>query len=231
VVTTPARTLVRLDDRLQVVRTYDAVDGWTLLDAAAHPSGDLTAAYIHVDTTDANPMRIRLVPYRVDGTRVDTNVDPVPPPPGADPGTLAMFSLDRARVVAAGDDVYLAARWAGNAVHVARYAFADGYRPRWSTRVEPEAQVLIVGIIGGGFDNFHQGDSEIFVYLDVDAAGNAYVAVKSTESVLARHDAAFGENLSAGADPGNFDFGAAILTKVDAQGGRAWARLVGAPGR
>jgi hypothetical protein len=57
------------------------------------------------------------------------------------------------------------------------------------------------------------------------------VAVPSTSEVLESHDAAFGENLMAGADPDHFDFGTAVLTKIDAQGQRAYARLLGTPGR
>jgi len=36
--------------------------------------------------------------------------------------------------------------------------------------------------------------------------------------VLANHDAFFGENLMALADPASFDFGTAIVTRITAQG-------------
>jgi hypothetical protein len=232
IVTIPARQIVVLDDRLETVKTYDAIEGWTLIDAVAHPSGDVSAVYVRVDDTDTFPLRIQLSRYRPDGSRVDTEVAPVAPPDGSNPGTLFMASYDRARLVASGEDVYLAARWAGNAVYAHRFGFgAQGFEPKWASRVEPEAEALVGGIIGGGFDNFHQGDNAIFVYVDVDGAGNAYVAVPSSESVLAQHDIAFGENLMAGADPDNFDFGTAVLTKLDADGRRVYAKLVGVPSR
>jgi len=49
--------------------------------------------------------------------------------------------------------------------------------------------------------------------------------------VLANHDAFFGENLMAQADPASFDFGTAIVTRITAQGTRSFARLMGTPGR
>ncbi len=232
VVTIPAREIVLVDDRLETVQTYEPIAGWTLIDAVAHPSGDVSAVYLRVDYADPFPLRIQLSRYRPDGSRIDTEVAPVAPPDGSDPGSLFMASYDRARLVASGEDLYLAARWAGNAVYAYRFGFgAQGFDGEWASRVEPEAEALVLGIIGGGFDNFHQGDNAIFVYMDVDGAGNAYVAVPSSESVLEQHDIAFGENLMAGADPDHFDFGTAVLTKLDADGRRVYAKLVGVPGR
>ena len=229
--TIPARSMVLLDERLDTVKTYEPLEGWTLIDAATHPSGDVSAVYVRVNQT-GDPMELQLSRYRTDGSRVDTEVTPVPPSDPNDPTVRLILSYDRARVVAVGEDLYLAARWAGNPVYAYHFTFgADGFRPEWATRVEPEAWLGVIGIIGGGFDNFHQGDNAIFVYLDVDGAGNAYVVAPSTETVLPNHDAAFGENLSAGADPAHFDFGTAILTKIDAGGSRVYASLLGTPGR
>lgn len=229
-ITSPMRRMVLVDGRLDTVKSFHPLEGWTLIDAAGHPSGEVTALYVRVVPSDPSPLRIQLSRYRADGSRVDTEVPPYAPS-GADPGTLFMPSLDRARIAAAGEDVILAARWPGNAVHAYRFGFAGGaFQPSWATRVEPEAEALILGIIGGGFDNFHQGDSEIFVYVDLDAAGNTYVAVAASESVLEKHDAAFGDDLLAGADPGSFDFGTAVLTKLDAEGRRVYAKLLGTPG-
>jgi len=68
------------------------------------------------------------------------------------------------------------------------------------------------------------------VHAAADASGNLHVAVASTEDVLASHDAFFGENLGAGADPASFDFGTAIVTRISAQGRRSGAHLLGIPG-
>jgi len=117
-------------------------------------------------------------------------------------------------------------------VQAYRLAF-DGRRleQSWATWVEPAAPLFFLGIIGGGFDNFHQGDNVFFVHADADAQGNLYASVASTKDVLANHDAFFGEDLMAQADPASFDFGTAIVTRITAQGTRSFARLMGTPGR
>lgn len=232
-VTVPQRTAAMLDADLAIVRSFEPIDGWTLIDATLHPSGEVTAIFVRVDYADtAFPEHILLARYRRDGTRVDAEIGPVGPSDPTDLGAVFVASYDRVRAVARGEDVYVAARWPGNAVYVYRFTFEAGtYHQDWATLVEPEAEVSILGIIGGGFDNFHQGDNEIFVYLDVDAAGDAHVAVASSPSVLPRHDAAFGDGLMAGADPANLDFGTAILTRLDERGRRVHARLLGVHGR
>ena len=98
---------------------------------------------------------------------------------------------------------------------------------RGRTVVEPPADLLAIGIIGGGFDNFHQGDRTAFVYLDVDATGAAYVVVPSSPDVLPSHDAFFGEHLLDAADPTHFDYGVAIVTRLSPDGARSYAVLSG----
>jgi hypothetical protein len=83
----------------------------------------------------------------------------------------------------------------------------------------------MIGIIGGGFDNFHQGDRYFFVYAGVDGQGNLYVAAPSTEELIYNHDLYFGENLMAGTDPANYHFGVAILSKFSSDGHRVFSRV------
>jgi hypothetical protein len=97
--------------------------------------------------------------------------------------------------------------------------------------VEPAAALFGLGIIGGGFDNFHQGGSVFFVHADADAQGNLYASVASTDEVLTSHDAFFGENLRAQTDPASLDFGTAVVSQLSRQGTRTFARLMGFPGR
>ncbi len=123
-------------------------------------------------------------------------------------------------------------RWANNSVQAYRLALSGGsWEQKWATWVEAAAPLLFLGIIGGGFDNFHQGDSASFVYADVDGEENLYVSVASTADVLPSHDAFFGDDLMSQADPANFDFGTAIVTKIAPQGFPTAARLMGTTGR
>src|SRR5205085_5862158 len=152
------------------------------------------------------------------------------PPIGTEPPPALISSLDRARIVAYGEDLFAVVRWANNSVQAYRLVGAN-LNEKWAAWVEPAAALYPLGIIGGGFDNFHQGDVSSFVYADVDAAGNLYACVASTQEVLASHDPFFGDDLTSQADPASFDFGAAVVTRITAEGVRSFARLMGFPAR
>ena len=228
-VTMPKRKLVWLDAELAVSREYLPPEGRFLIDFAAHPSGAATA--LEIEPAPGNDLFLRpihawLTRFLPDRTTVSAELDSGIPDTGDRPPIL--FSLDRGRIAASGEDVQVAMRWSDNSVRAHRLEFRDGtFRPVWTTVVEPPANLLSLGIIGGGFDNFHQGDATAFVYLDVDSSGVAYVVVPSTADVLPAHDAFFGEHLLDGADPAHFDFGVAIVTRLAPDGARSDAVLSG----
>jgi hypothetical protein len=228
-VTMPKRKLVWLDADLAVSREYSPPEGRFLIDFTAHPSGAATA--LEIEPAPGNdlflrPIHARLTRFLLDGTTASAELDSGIPDTGEQPRIL--FSLDRGRLAASGEDVQVAMRWSDNSVRAHRLEFRAGtFRPIWNTVVEPPADLLSIGIIGGGFDNFHQGDASAFVYLDVDASGAAYVVVPSTADVLPAHDAFFGEHLLDGADPAHFDFGVAIVTRLAPDGARSYAVLSG----
>jgi hypothetical protein len=228
-VTMPKRKLVWLDAELAVTREYLPPEGRLLIDFAAHPSGAATA--LEIEPAPGNdlflrPIHSRLTRFLPDRSTVSAELDSGIPDTGDRPQIL--FSLDRGRIAASGEDVQVAMRWSDNSVRAHRLEFRDGtFRPVWTTVVEPPANLLSIGIIGGGFDNFHQGDATAFVYLDVDSTGVAYVVVPSTADLLPAHDAFFGEHLLDGADPTHFDFGVAIVTRLAPDGARSDAVLSG----
>ncbi len=231
-VTAPIRTAGLLRSGAGIVSTYAAPDGWILIDAVAHPSGDVSTLSLRLEPGADYPLRAIVSRFAAGSTRVDRELVRLVPPGGTEQPPEFIFSLDRARLVADGEALFAVVRWANNAVQACRLEF-DGaaWKQSRCNWVEPPASLTFLGIIGGGFDNFHQGDSSSFVYADVDAGGNLYVAVRSTPEVLASHDAFFDEDLTSQTDPSSFEFGTAILTRIDAQGGRCFARLVGIPGR
>jgi len=231
-ITSPIRSAGLLGAGPEIVRTYGAPEGWILIDAVAHPSGDVSLLSLRVDPTADYPLRAMISRFGPGGAVAELELLRLPPPSGTEPPPTFLASLDRARIVAHGEDLFAAVRWANNSVQAYRLAF-DGraFDQRWATWVEPPAPLLFLGIIGGGFDNFHQGDSAFFVHADVDGEENLYVGVASTAEVLPNHDAFFDENLMAQADPASFDFGTAIVTRITAQGTRSFARLMGTPGR
>jgi len=229
-VTTPIRSAGRAGSA-GIVQTYDAPAGWVLIDAVAHPSGDVSLLSVRVDEAADYPMRAMVSRFRASGASAERELFRLPPPDGTEPPPAFMSSLDRARIVAQGEDLFAVVRWANNAVQAFRLGFEGGsWKESWAAWVEPAAPLFAVGIIGGGFDNFHQGDTPFFVHADVDGAGNLLVGVVSSEDVLPRHDAFFGEDLMSQANPASFDFGVAVVTRISAQGIRSPARLLGSPG-
>ncbi|HZR07183.1 MAG TPA: hypothetical protein VFA79_01280, partial [Myxococcales bacterium] len=231
-ITAPIRSAGLLGASPDLVRSYAAPEGWLLIDAVAHPSGDVSVLSLRADPAAEYPLRVLLSRFGSDGAVTHGELFRLPPPTGVEAAPRFMSSLDRARIVARGEDVFAVVRWANNSVQACRLGFEGGaWQQRWASWVEPAAPLLFIGIIGGGFDNFHQGDNASFVYADVDAQENLYVGVASTADLLPAHDAFFGEDLMSKADPDNFDFGTAIVTRIDAGGIRSAARLAGTPGR
>jgi hypothetical protein len=228
-VTMPRRKLVWLDAELRVLREYVPPEGRSLIDFSVHPSGAATIVEIEpAPGTDLflKPIKAWLTRFLADGTEVTSPLDSGIPDTGATPPFL--FSLDRARIAPSGEDDLVVVRWSDNSVRAHRLEFREGaFHPSWTTVVEPPAQLFVTEIIGGGFDNFHQGDRNAFVYLDVDATGAASVVVPSTPEVLTAHDAFFDEHLLAGADGPHFDYGVAIVTRLAPDGSRTYAVLSG----
>jgi hypothetical protein len=231
-VTTPMRSAAVMSAEGEIMRRYDAPSGWVLIDAVAHPSGDVSLLSLRLDQAADYPLRAMISRVGIDGAVVERELFRLVPASGPEVGPAFISSLDRAHIMAYGEDLFAVVRWANNAVQAYRLAFAGrALSQDWVTWIEPAAFLGGVGIIGGGFDNFHQGGSVFFVYADVDAQGNLYASVASTDEVLVSHDAFFGEDLRALTDPANFDFGTAVLTQITGQGTRTFARLMGFPGR
>src|SRR6267142_4894454 len=150
-VTSPIRSAGLLGAGPEIVRTYGAPEGWILIDAVAHPSGDVSLLSLRVDSTADYPLRARISRIGTGGAVADLELLRLPPPSGTEPAPTFLASLDRARIVAHGEDLFAAVRWANNAVQAYRLAFAVGsWVQKWAAWVEPPAPLLLVGIIGGG---------------------------------------------------------------------------------
>src|SRR5438270_702665 len=169
-----------------LTRSYEVPAGWLLIDAVAHPSGEVSLLSVRADPAPAYPLRVLVSRFASDGSRADRELFRLLPADGNEPPPAFVSSLDRARLVARGEALFAVVRWANNAAQAYRL-FVDGpsLQQSWAAWVEPAAPLFFVGIIGGGFDNFHQGDATSFVYADVDPGGNLYAAVVSTAEVVA----------------------------------------------
>lgn len=225
-ITVPRREIAWLNEDFRQTSTYEVSKGWSLIDVVTHPSGQLSAVIANVDLKRNHLIEIKMLRFKTDGSVVELELHPLPV--AGERTRYFPGSLDRVRLVAYGEDVYVVARWEYNEVEASRLTFSNNqFQIAWQTQVEPDAYAGTTGIIGGGYDNFRQGDRYFFVQAGVDALGNLYVAVPSHEDLLTSHDLKFNENLLAETDPANFDWGVAILTKLSPEGERKYSRLEG----
>jgi len=225
-ITQPRRELSWRREDFTETSTYQPPDGWSLIDAVTHASAEISAVIIKADAKQNYLLEIKMLRFKVNGSIVEQQIFPITLP---DPHIFYFpVSLDRIKLVAYGEDVYSAIRWGQNEIVACRFKFLNNqFQANWQQIVEPPSFIETAGIIGGGFDNFHQGNRFLFTHAGVDSQGNFYVAVGSGEDLLPAHDKWFNEHLFSDADPGSFDFGVAILTKFSSSGERQYAKLCG----
>ncbi len=202
----PRRTLEILQGDGHSVREYTAPAGWSIVDFAVHPSGDVSAVL-----TTASQVRI----VRVDRSS-SVLVDEVflDPEAATDPfydyegGVRDANSLqpvlmhDAARVVSLGESLALVLRTGLNAVVAYRLDrdAAGGYRRAWRTLVEPGSSILGIGITSGSFDTFGQLQNHLLVHVDVEATGTLAVGLVDAphlNSTFRAHAQYFAEPIAA----------------------------------
>src|SRR2546422_7267958 len=81
---------------------------WILIDAVAHPSGDVSLLSLREDPTSDYPLRAMISRFGPGGAVADLELLRLPPPSGTEPPPTFMASLDRARIVAHGEDPFAA---------------------------------------------------------------------------------------------------------------------------
>jgi hypothetical protein len=175
-----ARRLLLLRADVQAGQYVPPV-GWSLLDFAVHPSGEISA----VLGTDA---ALRLVRLDAAGGVLhdqalldpDARNDPSIDIEGANnPDSMVpAFSRDAARVAPIGEDVAVAVRTGINAAVAYRYdRTAAGFTRAWRTLVEPGMTVMGRFLTGGSHDVFDQLANHAKVLLETDDQGRVAVAV------------------------------------------------------
>ena len=183
----PRRTLATLQSDGRTVRPYTPPAGWSVIDFAVHPSGDVSV----ILTTSTDVRLVRLDPNGA--VRSDqVFLDPASP---ADPffnyaggiknDTALQPALmhDAARLVPLGESLAVVLRTGRNAIVAYRLdPDASGvYQRAWRTLVEPGASILGEGITSGSFDTFGQLENHLRIYVDVDATGTLAVGVVNSQ--------------------------------------------------
>jgi len=223
-VTAPDRQLLTATVNARAATTIDAPEGWSLIDFAIHPSGEITLVL-------ASDHELRLQRRAAGGALIGDSVladaqaatDPfigdartIPDPQSLVPhGTR-----DALRVAAVGEDLILTYRSGRNAVVTQWLTHLAGgtFTRRWRTLVEPGVAVDQVRLISGSFDPFGSLDNQWHVTLDVDAQGRSAIAVSLAHTDLpAGHRDYFHEPV----DPALIS--GAIVTVLDSTGLRLGA--------
>lgn len=179
----PQRTLATLQSDGRTVRPYMAPSGWSVVDFAVHPSGDISA----ILTTATEVRIVRLDPngsIRSDQLFLDPSAptDPFFNYAGGiknDNALQPALMHDAARLAPLGESLAVVLRTGRNAI-VAYRLDPDGsgaYRRAWRTLVEPGSSILAEGITSGSFDVFGQLENHLRIFLDVDAAAPATLAI------------------------------------------------------
>jgi hypothetical protein len=225
--TAPDRRLLLARDGNQAPTTITPATGWSLVDFALHPSGNVTLVL-------ATDKELRLQRRAATGELIgefNFTDDQAPFDPFV--GNIARIedsqslvprgTRDAVRVAPVGDDLVLALRTGRNAVLVERLAFtgASGFERRWRTLVEPGVPIDVVRLTSGSFDPFASLDNQWHVALDVDEQGRSAVAVTLEHTELpVGHGQYFGESVDPALISGT------IVTVVDATGVRLSATVV-----
>jgi hypothetical protein len=228
----PRRSLLWLDAAGQVVHSFSHPEGYALLDACTHPSGEVSvllasaAGYtlLRLDTSHA----VRASQLLVDD-QIDTDLPLLHP--DAPRGPIGPHTHDTGRIAAFGESVVLAARNRRFSVVAYRYAWqpeSETFERNWRVLVEPAVELWPVGLTGGTYDTFRQVESQFSVHLAVDPQGLAYVGInhpRFADGTLEElHQALFGESFAN--DP---DFLDAYVTRISASGVRLGTSLVSTP--
>jgi len=201
----PERTLAVLQDDGRTLQTYTAPSGWSVVDFALHPSGDVSA----VLTTATQVRIVRLGPngaIRSDLLLVDpaSPHDPYFDYAGGiknDNALQPALMHDAARVAALGESLALVLRTGRNAIVAYRLdpGGSGAFTRSWRTLVEPGSSILLEGITSGSFDVFGQLQNHLRIFVDADADTLAVGAVNAPERnfTFRAHSEFFNETITA----------------------------------
>jgi hypothetical protein len=179
----PQRTLALLQSDGKPIQSYIPPAGWSVVDFAVHPSGDISAVL-----TTAQQVRI---------VRLDSNGSIRSEQPFLDPAaaTDAYFNYgggitddnalqpplmhDAARLVPLGESLALVLRTGRNAIVAYRLNpdLNGEYQRAWRTLIEPGSSIFFLGITSGSFDVFGQLKNHGSIFADTDMDGTLAIGV------------------------------------------------------
>src|SRR5258705_11402051 len=179
----PQRTLALLQSDRHSVQAYTAPPGWSVVDFAVHPSGDISAIL-----TTAREVRI----VRLDSKGSirsdqpfldpDTPTDPFFDYAGGikdDDALQPALMHDAARLAPLGESLAVVMRTGRNAIVAYRLDpdVSGAYQRAWRTLIEPGSSIFGLGITSGSFDVFGQLENHLSIFVDIDTDATLAIGV------------------------------------------------------
>src|SRR5215475_3258188 len=219
----PQRTLAILQRDGHTARLFTPPPGWSVVDFAVHPSGEISA--ILTTATDVRIVRLNQNgAIRSDQSFLDPSAptDPFFNYAGGiknDNALQPALMHDAARLAPLGEGLAVVLRTGRNAIVAYRLDpdTSGAYQRAWRTLVEPGSSILQLSITSGSFDVFGQLQNHLRIFVDVDADTPATLAIGVVNTPFANftfraHSEYFGEPISASTG--------ALLTRVASADGR-----------
>jgi hypothetical protein len=219
----PERMLAILQSDGHTVQPYLPPPGWSVVDFAVHPSGDIS-----VILTTAREVRIVRLDPKGSIRSNQPFLDPAAPTDPFfnyagglkdDDALQPALMHDAARLAPLGESVAVVLRTGRNAIVAYRLDpdASGAYQCSWRTLVEPGSSIFAVGITSGSFDVFGQLQNHLRIFVDVDADAPATLAVGVVNAPMANftfraHAEYFSEPIAASTG--------VLLTRVATDDGR-----------
>ena len=179
----PQRTLAVLQSDGHPIQSYMPPAGWSLVDFAVHPSGDISAIL-----TTAREVRIVRLGSNGSVRSDQPFLDPAAP---ADPffnyaggikddnALQPALMHDAARLAPLGESLAVVLRTGRNAIVAYRLDpdVSGAYRQAWRTLIEPGASIFGLGITSGSFDVFRQLENHLSIFVDIDTDATLAIGV------------------------------------------------------
>jgi hypothetical protein len=179
----PQRTLAMLQSDGHTVQPYMPPPGWSIVDFAVHPSGDISA----ILTTAREVRIVRLDPngsIRSDQSFLDpaAATDPFFNYAGGikdDNALQPALMHDAARLAPLGESLAVVLRTGRNAIVAYRLDrdVSGAYQRSWRTLIEPGSSIFGLGITSGSFDVFGQLQNHLSIFVDVDTDATLAIGV------------------------------------------------------
>ena len=171
----PDRTLSILQGDGHSVNSYSAPPGWSVVDFAVHPSGDIS-----VILTTATEVRIVRLDSRGALRSDELFLDSLSPNDpyfnyaGGIKNDIALqpaLMHDAARLAPIGESLAVVLRTGRNAIVAYRVDpdASGAYTQSWRTLVEPGSSIFLLGITSGSFDVFGELQNHVRFFIDSDS--------------------------------------------------------------